>query len=318
MERTMKYPYLLAACMLATGVQAQNINAYRYWYNDVAAAAVTTTVAPTPELVLNTALPTGSLAAGYNRISLQVRDTDGNWSTPHTSVFTRSGTTTTGYRYWLNDDPGTLVEGTLTQGATANLATDLATSTGDRLFNLVTIQFEESAGLYSAPLTQAFVRGTGQVDGYEYWIDDAIADRVTNSIGPDGVVDLIADLPTATTNGDHVFTIRFSSEQGTWSVPLSSTFSFTTGVAELPGVTDLLLFPNPATDQLGLRLNSANGNTLRLELLDTDGKLIRDLGPWGVHGTTWNNWDIHDLAQGTYLLRITGDQGTWSTRFVKH
>lgn len=316
-DRTMRPYLLLPALALAAGIQAQDINAYRYWYDDATADAVTTTVAPAAELSLNTTLPTGAMAAGYHRLSIQFRDTDGKWSAPHTQLFTRSSTTANGYRYWLNDDPSTLVEGTITAGATVDLNTALATSTGDRLFNLVTIQFQESDGLFSAPITKAYTRGTGEVNGYEYWIDDAIADRVSNTLGPAAVVDLIADLPLSLTQGEHVLTIRFSTEQGTWSVPLSATFSFVVGIEELPGISDLLLFPNPATDQLGLRLNSTAAHTLRLEILDVSGQRIRDIGPWGVHGTNWKSWDISDLAKGTYFLRIQGEHGSWSTRFVK-
>lgn len=313
MERNILFPALLAATL----VQAQSIDAYRYWYDDAAAAAVTTTVAPTPELVLNSDLPTGSLAPGFHRISMQARDTDGNWSAPHTTWFTRSSSTVNGYRYWLNDDPATIATGTLTAAGTVDLNSALAMSSLARHFNLMTMQFSESDGLYSAPITRAFVRGTGEVHGYEYWIDDAVADRVTNNVGPAGVADLIADLPVPTTDGDHVFTIRFSSLNGTWSVPLSSTFSFTVGVGELPGLRDLLVFPNPATDQLGLRLDSDGPRMLRIDVLDLGGRPVLALDQWAVQGSGWRNWDISGLASGTYLLRISGEQGSGNIRFVK-
>lgn len=313
MERSILLPALLAATL----AQAQSINAYRYWYDDAVSTAVTTTVAATPQLVLNSALPTGSLAPGYHRFSVQARDTDGNWSVPYTTWFTRSSTTVSGYRYWMNDDPATLATGTLTAAGTVDLNSALATSGLTRHYNLVTIQMRESDGLYSAPITKAFVRGTGGVNGYEYWIDDAVADRVTNGIGPAGVVDLIADLPVPATAGDHVFTIRFSSTNGTWSVPLSSTFSYVVGIDELPGISDMLLFPNPATDQLGLRLNSTSGHDLRVEVLDMQGRVVLDHGRWTVQGSAWRNWDIQSLARGSYMLRLTSAEGTHSTRFVK-
>ncbi|HMN06134.1 MAG TPA: T9SS type A sorting domain-containing protein [Flavobacteriales bacterium] len=313
MERSILFPALLAATL----AQAQDINAYRYWYDDAVSAAVTTTVAATPELVLNSALPTGSLAPGFHRFSMQARDTDGKWSVPYTTWFTRSSTTVNGYRYWLNDDPATVVTGTLTAAGTVDLNSALAMGSLARHYNLVTIQFSESDGLYSAPITKAFVRGTGEVNGYEYWIDDAIADRITNTISPAGVADLITDLPVPTTEGDHGFTIRFSSMKGTWSVPLSSIFSYVVSIEELPGLSDLLLFPNPATEQLGLRLNSDASRTLQLDVLDMAGRPVLALDPWAVQGSGWRNWDISGLARGTYLLRITGEKGSWATRFVK-
>lgn len=312
MERSILFPALFAAAF----AQAQNIDAYRYWYDDATADAVTTTVAPVSELVVNTAFPTGGMEVGYHRISIQARDTDGKWSVPRSTWFTRSATTADGYRYWLNDDPATLVAATLTPGATVDLNAALATSV-TRPFNLVTIQFRESDGLFSVPFTKAFVRNTGEVDGYEYWMDEAIGDRVTNDIGPAGVVDLIADLPTGLTTGTHTFIIRFRSVHGPWSVPLTTQFTSFVGIEELPGITDLLLFPNPVTDELGLRLSTDAARTLNLHVLDISGAVVRDLSTWSVNGTTYRNWDISDLASGSYLLRMSDGTGTWSTRFVK-
>ena len=54
---------------------------------------------------------------------------------------------------------------------------------------------------------------------------------------PNTVVDLIADLPTATTSGTHFFTIRFSSVNGIWSAPLTTQFDYFTSIDELPGIS---------------------------------------------------------------------------------
>ena len=309
---------LLSTLLLSAGMaSAQQINKYRYWFDDDVASGTTTTVAAADELALNTTLPTGSMAPGHHRISMQVRDSDGNWSVPRTSFFVRTSGLVNGYRYWLNDDLTTLVTATVTPTVTLNLANDLAMGSLTRNFNWVTLQFKEADGSYSVPQTEAFVRGTGAVDGYEYWIDDAIEDRVTNTIGPSAVVDLIADLPAGSTWGDHLFTIRFSSVNGTWSVPLTAVYTFFTAIEELPGITDMLLFPNPATDQLALRLSSDASRMLQMEVLDLTGQRVMDLEGWSVHGSTWRNWDISALASGTYLMRITGENGSLNIPFVK-
>lgn len=312
----MKVILLLAGLTAAPLLQAQQINGYRYWFNDDAAAATTTSVTPTATLVLNTQLPTGGLTPGFHRATIQLRDTDGEWSVPQTSVFLRSGANINGYRYWLNDDPGTMVNMDLTASATVDMDAMLATTT-TRPFNLISIQLKDVGGRFSAPYTQAFSRGTGAVDGYEYWIDDAIAERTSNAIGPDNVVDLIAALPVPSTAGDHLFTIRFRSTNGSWSVPLSSTYSYIVGVEELPGISDMLLFPNPATAQLGIRLNSHRDQHLHVQVLDLQGRVVQDHGNWSVYGSATRHWDIQGLSTGTYLLRLTGTDGAHSIRFVK-
>ncbi|MBX2979833.1 MAG: T9SS type A sorting domain-containing protein [Flavobacteriales bacterium] len=308
---------LLPLALVAVCAQAQSITAYRYWYDDAAASAVTTTVAPTPELMLSTTLPTGTMEPGYHRFTMQVRDSDGFWSAPHTTLFVRNSGQVNGYRYWLNDDPSTLVSASLTPGATVDLNALLATSTLDRPFNLATLQFREVDGSWSAPVTRAFSRNSGPVDGYEYWIDDEIDARVTTSISAANVVDLIADLPVPTQWGDHLFTIRFRSANGEWSVPLSSTFHFFTSIEELPGISDVLLFPNPATNHIGMRVNAALGKSLQVELIDTRGQLVQGADTWHIHGTMNRQWDISALAPGTYVLRLSDEQGSKSIPFVK-
>lgn len=311
-------PLVLLPALAAIGcVQAQQIDAYRYWFDDDVAAAVTTSVNPTDELHLVANWPTGALTPGYHRMSMQTRDTNGDWSVPRTSVFVRGNHAITGYRFWVNDDGGTLTTSTLSPGMDVQLNALIDPGTLPKDYNTVTIQFRDADGEWSAPTTSVFVKNTGEVNAYEYWIDDGIANSSTTGIGPNGVVDLIADVPTGTTSGTHTFTIRFSGTNGTWSVPLTTQFDFHTSLEELPGLNDLLLFPNPVTDALGVRLSTTEARQLDLQLLDAQGRLIRSLPSWAVNGQAHQNWDISDLSPGSYLLRIVDGQGSHSLPFVK-
>ena len=309
---------LLPALVAMFHLHAQTITEYRYWVNDDPATLATVSVPPgtAVQVAANLALP--ALALDYNTITVQFKDSNGDYSVPTTSLFARNSGTVTAYRYWLNDDPATLTTAAIGPAATVNLNTTLALASLDNDYNTITIQFQESDGTYGVPHTSAFVKNSGPVNGYEYWIDDAIASSTSGTIGPNNVVDLIADLPTSLPWGDHVFTIRFSSTNGGWSVPLSTEFYFFTGTDELPGISDLLLFPNPVTDELGLRLSTDAARTLNLQVLDISGAQVRDLSKWSVSGTAYRNWDITDLASGSYLLRMSDESGTWTTRFVKH
>lgn len=308
---------LLPAFVAMCGVQAQDINGYRYWFDDDVNGAVTTTVTATPELTLATQWPTGNMDPGYHRVTLQVRDSDGDWSVPHTRIFTRGGHAINGYRYWVNDDVATLTVGTIAPGQQVDLNALIDPGTLTRSYNLITIQFKDVDDAFTAPMTATFVRNSGLVNSYEYWIDDDIANSTSASIGPNGQVDLIADLPTGVPAGIHTFTIRFSGANGSWSVPLTTGFSSTVSIDELPGITELLLFPNPVNDQLGVRLHAADGQTLSLHVLDMNGAVVRDLSTWTVTGTTHRTWDISDLASGSYLLSIADERANKTIGFVK-
>lgn len=298
-------------------VQAQQINGYRYWFDDNVASAVTTVVGATPELTLAASWPTGAMEAGYHRVSIQVRDSNGDWSVPRTQYFTRGNHTITGYRFWLNDNTASITTGSIGPNMAVTLNSLIDPGTLPRDYNTVTIQFNDADGEWSVPTSSVFVKNAGEVNGYAYWIDDAIANSTTASIGPSGVVDLIADLPTGVPAGTHFFTIRFSGTNGTWSVPLTTQFNSFVGIAELPGISELLLFPNPVTDALGVRLNTNEAQQLDLQLLDAQGRVVRSLSSWTVDGSAYRNWDISDLASGMYQLRISDGNGARSLPFVK-
>lgn len=306
-------PALSAICC----TQAQQINAYRYWFDDNVASAVTTSVGAADELTVAANWPTAAMAPGYHRVSYQVRDTNGDWTVPKTHLFVRGNHVITGYRYWVNDAVGTITTGTIGPNMVVDLNDLIDPGTLTKDYNTVSIQFRDADGEWSVPTTTWFVKNTGEVNGYAYWIDDDIANSTTNSIGPSGVADLIAELPTGVPAGTHFFTIRFSSTNGTWSVPLTTQFESFVGIDELPGLTDLVLFPNPVSEQLGLRLSSDASRTLALQVLDLSGALVLDLGTWGVSGTAMGNWGISALASGSYLLRIGDGNGVASLPFAK-
>lgn len=297
--------------------QAQQIDGYRYWFDDNVVSAVTTSVGATSELMLAANWPTGAMEPGYHRVTFQVRDSNGDWSVPRTQYFIRGNHVITGYRFWVNDNVANITTGSIGPNMVVNLNSLIDPGTLPKDYNTVTIQFNEADGEWSAPLTSVFVKNAGEVNGYEYWIDDNIADSYTSSIGPAGVVDLIADLPTGVPAGTHFFTIRFSSTNGTWSVPLTTQFESFVGIDELPGISELLLFPNPVTDALGVRLNTTEARQLDLQLLDAQGRVVRSLSSWSVDGSAYRNWDISDLASGSYLLRISDGSGVANLPFVK-
>lgn len=306
-------PSLAAICC----AQAQQINGYRYWFDDNVAAAVTTAVGATEDLTIAANWPTGSMTPGFHRVSVQVRDNNGDWTVPKTQLFVRGNHVITGYRYWVNDAIAAITTGSIGPNMVVDLNNLIDPGTLTKDYNTVSIQFRDADGEWSVPTTTLFVKNTGAVNGYEYWIDDAIANSTSGSIGPNTVVDLVADLPTGVPAGTHFFTIRFSSTNGIWGVPLTTQFESFVGIEELPGLSDLILFPNPVADQLGLRLSSDASRTLGLQVLDLSGTLVLDLSTWGVSGTAIGNWDISALASGSYLLRIVDGHGVASLPFVK-
>lgn len=312
----MRITAILLTAFVVGQATAQDITEYRYWYNDDVANAVTQTVSAAPDLALATTLPTGTMAPGFHRITMQFNDGQ-DWSVPLTQVFKRSSAAITGYRYWFNDDPSTLATASVTPNTQVNLNGILNTISTESHYNHVTLQFMDADGEFSAPITRTFVQGIGPVSGYEYWIDDDVAGRASGTVGPSDVVDLIADLPTNTTVGDHLFTIRFKGDPDGWSVPLTTEYTFYTAIAELPGLTDVTVFPNPATESIGMRMSSSTSRILNVTLLDAHGALVKQFPAWSISGMDHRNWDISGLPSGTYFLHVSEEGKNWNHPFVK-
>ena len=225
--------------------------------------------------------------------------------------------TITSARWWVDDDASAST--TVTVGPTSDLvhAATADLPALDKTFHTITWQFMDSEGLYSVPYTTWFSRSTGPVNGYEWWLDEAIADRTVGTIGPATIVDLIDAIPLDADAGVHTFTIRFRSSVHAWSVPLTTEVEVSTDIEELPGITQLVLFPNPVSDQLALRIDGTSTEALSFELFDGSGRSVLRHADRSVAGPTRVDFDTSGLAAGIYSLRIRSGNGRWSTLFVK-
>lgn len=306
-----------AAGMAWAQAEAQSITGYRYWFNDNVAAAMMVDLAPTPMVDQELTLNSASLPVGHHLVTIQFRDADGLWSAPWTSLFAQRGTTVDALEYWFNDDVASSTTVNVTPGAAPLMNAALASTTLPVGFHTVTVRTVDGRGEHSVPYTANFTRNGGAITGYEYWLDDAIADRTSADIGPAGTVDLIEALPVPTTEGEHLFTIRFRDADGGWSVPLSSTFSFSVGLDEIAGVSNYLLFPNPVSDQLSLRVDGAVTTDLDIQVMDAGGRTVQSLDRWTASGIAIRSWDISSLAPGSYMLRIASADRNMHMPFIK-
>ena len=100
-------------------------------------------------------------------------------------------------------------------------------------------------------------------------------------------------------------------------MPLSSTFNYVLGLDQIPGLSNYVVFPNPATEELGLRLEAADARSLEVSILDATGRTVEALSNWSVAGTTQRGWNISALARGAYQVRIAEGDRQIRIPFVK-
>jgi hypothetical protein len=89
-------------------------------------------------------------------------------------------------------------------------------------------------------------------------------------------------------------------------------------VAKVPEQNDLVVYPNPAQENVHVRLNLQNEATVQVELFDMSGKLVRTL----ISSREINpeetefEFNISDLPPATYLLRIVESDVVQTKRLV--
>jgi hypothetical protein len=89
---------------------------------------------------------------------------------------------------------------------------------------------------------------------------------------------------------------------------------FNTSVTE--SKTDLhsiLLYPNPATDELFITCTGLTKNAV-CEIYDVNGKRILEVRGWKLEG---QKMDVRGFADGLYFVRITDGNNVFSEKFVK-
>lgn len=76
-------------------------------------------------------------------------------------------------------------------------------------------------------------------------------------------------------------------------------------------------YPNPVTDALNLNIESAFSGDVLTEIMDLQGRVAATRTVNLTLGTNQERFEVNDLNQGTYLVRLTKDNQVLTTRFVK-
>ena len=77
------------------------------------------------------------------------------------------------------------------------------------------------------------------------------------------------------------------------------------------------LFPNPVKNAFSIVLKKSIPIPIQLQLLDSKGKLVKQLGSWSSGQLSKQIFNIEELAAGTYLLEIRIGNKKGYKRIVK-
>lgn len=156
--------------------------------------------------------------------------------------------------------------------------------------------------------------------------------NITNEIwGNDGAVDITPAGGTApyTFNWSNSATTEDISSLtgGTYTVTITDdngcTQSFTYTVvsqlgieAETTGLGTINFYPNPSNGQLNMSVAGFTGNTLQLEVLDMNGKVVFIKQIKNAPETFIQEMDLRTLNMGTYFIRVNSENGIFTSRII--
>ncbi len=301
-----------------TSITAQNIVEYRYWWNDDVNTLSNVMVTGSQNIDLNAALSTGSLALGHHRVTLQFRDDNDEWSAPYTAVFQKN-LQLTQWEYWFDDDIANRVTMTNPPTELQNISTSIDASGLEAGYHRLSVHSLTDNMENSTPYTQVFLRKGGDLTQWQYWFNDDINTRVNQSISPpSAVLDLITTIDCSLlANGSNTITWRSADGADSWSVPITYPFDVVTGISEIGPLEELMIFPNPTSDQLYLRLESSTSFQANVDVIDQKGAVVLTKSAGISAGSDVLNFDVSRLRSGVYQMRIITEDGFVARKFIK-
>jgi hypothetical protein len=92
-------------------------------------------------------------------------------------------------------------------------------------------------------------------------------------------------------------------------------FFFGVGLNE-SGISHLKIYPNPANDYLNISFELNEMQSLKLELVSIKGEAVHSESIGSYKGTFEKRLDLNSLNKGVYMLRVTTDKGSSTSKVV--
>ncbi|MBD3636763.1 MAG: T9SS type A sorting domain-containing protein [Crocinitomicaceae bacterium] len=122
---------------------------------------------------------------------------------------------------------------------------------------------------------------------------------------------------SVTSNGQYIVTAEDINTGCEWSDTILIIFGECASIDEQSGLEEMNVFPNPNNGQFTLQIQLMNGVELKnVELVSTDGRLLRTLSFNGELGSYQADFDVRGEARGIYFIRVTTNEGIAVQRVI--
>jgi len=104
------------------------------------------------------------------------------------------------------------------------------------------------------------------------------------------------------------------------NTPADHEYTFSREVMEFPGIEDpvLKVYPNPASDQLNVKLQTDSPVVPEIRILDLTGKVVMEFEkPFSLSGDQFRaDLDISNLNNGIYFVKVIQGQKVYTKKLV--
>lgn len=137
------------------------------------------------------------------------------------------------------------------------------------------------------------------------WANFSINFTYISSTVPDSCIIELKASGSAPTNNDYLWVDNLSFTGSVTGLEKSSSF-----------LNNVVIYPNPSAECINLDLNIKSSQAITFEISDINGKLIRLISAGVLSGQTKQSIDISDIAKGTYILKISGENASETKKII--
>ncbi len=268
-------------------------------------------------------VPTTGLSDGVHKLYVRLINSDGNWSLYDKNIFyvnpnNSNLASIASSEYFIDTDPG-VGNGTSIAVSGNMIDEDLNVTTVGLTEGIhkLYVRLINNDGTWSIYDKNVFyvsptLSNSALITAAEYFFD--IDPGVGNASAIDLIdadnldEDLVVQVPTDLSSGDHILYIRVQNTDGTWSLYTHSEQLSTLSDNDYV-LNHFRFYPNPVKDIMFL--DTDNQQITDFKIISLNGQVVFDDIP--VDYTL----NLSHLASGTYLFQLKTDVGSISKKFVK-
>nr|MBP7349753.1 hypothetical protein [Butyrivibrio sp.] len=318
---------LMCVCSLAGAQAEKNIVKYEYWFDEDASTQKEVDVAPAKVLNLNISLSPSDSREGIHTCQIRFQDSEGAWSSVSSSQFyvpkrLAGEGKITGYEYWFDNDMGKKTSESVTPSDSIVLLKSIAASTLSEGVHVFQIHFRDERGSWSSVSSSQFyvpkrLAGEGKITGYEYWFDNDMGKKTSESVTPSDSIVLLKSIAASTlSEGVHVFQIHFRDERGSWSSVSSS--QFMKYVADTAGLNNVASYEYWFNDSISQKttvkvspVNPLNLSNIMVPVNSLNERITGD----NLHYENNGKGGVRFYSSNRFFIRFKDTRGIWSCVF---